>query len=374
MMRLRGSKRSKLACLCLFLGSSGMLECVHAKEPPRAAATDLDALRQVIAEKAESAKTVGDFTELIQQIQRVGDGENRAVKDKYCRETLAWAMNRRGEIYLKHATDQLAAGNEEESKRLDRLAMADFDASANRDPQKWKAFHNRGTSYAVAGRRKEAIQDFSRVIELNPDYANAWHNRAEIHFDSGEYAKAIRDYTESLNRDSENRTALLKRGQSKLKLGKARAAIDDFDQLIKLDEQQASVYVERGEAKRALGEWEGAASDFRKAIQLDQKLAYAYQRAAWLMATCPEERIRNAPLAIQAARQAIELGEETDFRNHDVLAAALANDGKFAEAGAEVQRAMDAAPEEARENLKVRQELYQREMPYREKVQTLAAK
>jgi tetratricopeptide (TPR) repeat protein len=226
----------------------------------------------------------------------------------------------------------------------------------------------------VAGRSKEAIQDFSRVIELNPDYANAWHNRAEIYFDSGEYAKAIRDYTESLNRDPENRTALLKRGQSKLKLGKARAALDDFDQLIKLDEQQASVYVERGEAKRALGEWEGSASDFRKAIQLDQKLAYAYQRAAWLMATCPEERIRNASLAVQAARQAIELGEQTDFRNHDVLAAALANDGKFVEARAEVQRAIDAAPEEARENLKVRQELYQREMPYREKVQTLAAK
>lgn len=361
-----------------LIGFSLVGAAVGAKEPPKSSPVDVAAIREAIEEQSQTAKTVGDFTAIIETIQGPKADKGRAIKDKYCREMLAWALNRRGEIYLKHATDQLADGNESESQRLDQLALEDFEASASHDPQKWKAFHNRGTSYAVAGKRKEALQDFSRVIELNPDYADAWHNRAELHFDAQEYAKAARDYTEALNRDEENRTALSKRGQCQLKLGKARAAIADFDRLIRIDAKQPTAYIERGDARQMLGDWEAAASDYRKAIELDHQQPIAYQRAAWLMATCPEERIRNSGLAIQAAEQALSLSPnlsgQAAYRYHDVLAAALANAGKYGEAREAIQKAIDAAPEDQQASLRARQELYQRDTPYRQKANSVAAK
>jgi tetratricopeptide (TPR) repeat protein len=287
---------------------------------------------------------------------------------------LGWALNRRGEVYLKHATLAAEDGNTGESQRLDRLAIADFELAVKADPGKWKAVHNRGTYYAVQGRLQEALRDFDRVVSLNPDYANAWFNRAELRFDLGQYETAIRDYSEALLRDETLHVALRKRGQSKFKLGKVRSALTDFESGLEADDSDAQLYVDRGECHRVMGNWERAAADFRRAIELQPNLSQAYQRVAWLMATCPESRFRDNAMAIRAARQALELGDADDYQSRDVLAAALASDGQYELAVEELQRAIGVAPRDARPLLDQRLELYQNNRPYRQRVEAVAGK
>ena len=72
----------------------------------------------------------------------------------------------------------------------EREALADFEAAVEHNPGSWRSIHNRGVSYAAAGRIKEALADFNRTIELNKKYPNAFFNRAELNYSQGNFAAA----------------------------------------------------------------------------------------------------------------------------------------------------------------------------------------
>jgi tetratricopeptide (TPR) repeat protein len=118
-----------------------------------------------------------------------------------------------------------------------------------------------------------------------------------------------------------------------------------------------------------LGQWQEAAADYRKAIALDESSGRAYHCAAWLMATCPDDRYRDAQLAIQAAEKAAELDGRDDFAYLDTLAAAYANAGQFDKARKAIAEAIPIAPKDHVKPLQRRLELYQQNQPYREGAQ-----
>jgi tetratricopeptide (TPR) repeat protein len=88
--------------------------------------------------------------------------------------------------------------------------------------------------------------------------------------------------------------------------------------------------------------------------------------AAWLMATCPDERFRDNDRAVAAAKKAIELDGGEDYRYLDTLAAAHASAGKFDDAKSIMEEVIKIAPDEAKERLKKRLAIYEEGKPYRE--------
>ena len=84
------------------------------------------------------------------------------------------------------------------------------------------------------------------------------------------------------------------------------------------------------------------------------------------MATCPDERFRDADRALRAAQRAVELLGNDDFRYLDTWAAAHANDGKFEQAIETLDKAISIAPDDEVETLKRRKALYQQNEPYRQ--------
>jgi tetratricopeptide (TPR) repeat protein len=143
-------------------------------------------------------------------------------------------------------------------------------------------------------------------------------------------------------------------------------ALDDYNQAVKMSPKNPESYANRGDAFRALGQWESAAADFRQAIQIDSKFGRAYQSASWLMATCPDQRYRNADLAVRAAERAIQLDGSQDYIYLDTLAAAYANDGQFPKAQNTIRQAIQLAPKENVGPLKHRLDLYLAQRPFRQ--------
>ena len=224
----------------------------------------------------------------------------------------------------------------------DAEALADFESAVRFNNRSWRAIHNRGVSYAAAGRVAEAMTDFDRTIKLNQSYPNAYFNRGELLYAQGKFEAAIGDYIGSDRLGLARRVDVQQPRPCILPDEAVRRRAARLRPGARLDPHNAATLVNRGDTYLDLARYADAAADYRAAVSANPKLGRAYQAAAWLMATCPDDHYRNEKLAIDAASKAIELDGE-DFRNLETLAAAQANAGQFAEAKATQEKAIAKA-------------------------------
>jgi tetratricopeptide (TPR) repeat protein len=135
-------------------------------------------------------------------------------------------------------------------------------------------------------------------------------------------------------------------------------------------------HLRRGIWHHGYGSYEAALSDYDRAILLNSRIAYAYCSRASLRATCPDNAFRDGRLAIDDARQALELAEQAgeligDWRHRlyfQVLAAAHAENSEFQKAIALQSRALGLAlTKTARSIISKRLEQYRTGNPIREK-------
>lgn len=332
-------------------------------------AMDSKALIRDAYAKTKSATTLPEFTEIIDLCEKAQADALSPAMATYVKELAAWAHNRRGEVYAERGASLTNGGNEQEAKKFDAMALTEFATAVELNPDYWKAIHNRGVSYALEGKFTEAIEDFTRTLELKPEYASAWFNRGELRFEVGKYTDALPDYGQAIRLKPDDHDAYVRRGHTNFQLRRYQEAAADYSRAFELNSDSAEALIDRGDAYLALEQWREAATDYREAIALDADSGRAYQGAAWLMATCPDDRYRNDELALQAAKKAVELNGRADFKYLDTLAAAYASAGEFDKAKQTVADAIKIAPKTHVNSLQRRLALYQQNQPYRQSAQ-----
>ncbi len=349
----------------IVIGIIGSVLPVAAQPPADSIEQAKRLLRQAHATSLE-ADTLQQYTEVIRLCERVSSFAVTEDLHEYERKLRAWAHNQRGEHYHERAGSSLEAGRESMAAQWDDQALREFETAVELNPDYWKALHNRGVCRAVQRQWDGAHQDFSRVVEMKPDYVHGWFNRAEVQMQQQRFAEAVEDYTRAIELDPEDPVAFKRRGQAHIQLREFQHALSDLDRAVELSPNDADALVSRAEVQRRLARWQAAADDYSQAIYLDNESGSAYQGAAWLMATCPDSKLRNTDLALRAARQAFELLGPEDYRGPATMAAALAQAGDFAKAVERQNEAIQLAPPERLDDLQQRLEQYQQQQPYRE--------
>ncbi len=314
---------------------------------------------------SKSASTIEEYTEIIGLCEQTLAVEQDETVRKYAQQLLAWAANRRGEAFSQSAAKLNAANKTQEALRHDEQALTDFTTAVQNDPTKWKSLHNRGVSLALIGQYEDALAELTAAIELKSDYVNTWFNRAEVRYELGQYDDAAADYSEVIQRQPDDFGAFTGRGHAHFRMGDLQKALADYHRAVTLDQKSAGALINRGDTYRQLGQYEKAAADYRAAVKIDDQYGRAYRAAAWLMATCPNDKLRNSDLAVRAAEKAIELDGASDYLYLDTLAAAYANAGNYSEAVQTLEQAIGTAPEDAKLPLEQRLSLYQSGKPYR---------
>jgi Leucine-rich repeat (LRR) protein len=128
-------------------------------------------------------------------------------------------------------------------------------------------------------------------------------------------------------------------------------SVDDFN-------QQAYGHYHSGSFDRAI-------AAHLEALKLDPHDAATANCLAWIWATCPDDRLRNGPRALEYARRSCERTEFQEPGYLDTLAAAHAECGDFAQATYWEQRVLELLPEEEHGEYRARLELYEMGQPYR---------
>jgi tetratricopeptide (TPR) repeat protein len=217
---------------------------------------------------------------------------------------------------------------------------------------------------------ERAIDYYSAEIKAHPA-SELYNNRGNLWRDRGELDNAIDDFNEAIRLDPKNAAAYNNRGSARSDKNELDKAIADFDSAIEIDPKFASAYRNRGGAYMSKEAYGKALADFDRAIQLDPGSADSHNSRGWLLATCPDEHIRDGKRALESASRACEL---TQFRNIaliDTLAAAYAELGDFEQAVQWQESALNMLPvgdEANRKDFGSRLDLYRRKKPYRETV------
>jgi cytochrome c-type biogenesis protein CcmH/NrfG len=137
--------------------------------------------------------------------------------------------------------------------------------------------------------------------------------------------------------------------------------VTHLERAVALEPDYRDAWRNLGEASGALGRRGPAAQAFRAALKSAPRDPVLLKRLAWILATAPEDDVRNGAEALAAARLAVEV-TGGDAVALDALAAAQAENNQFGDAAATVERAIataqSAGPAELIPELQSRLEVY----------------
>ncbi len=145
----------------------------------------------------------------------------------------------------------------------------------------------------------------------------------------------------------------------------------DFDQLtedalVEAELQQYAMLLDEGRYEEALAELDAA-------LLAEPNNPGLHNAKGWLLATCPDDALRDGRLAVEHGTTACELSNWSRPEFVDTLAAAYAESGDFEEAVRWQREAIDLGPTFAVESYHERLELFQQGLPYREGVPPISA-
>jgi tetratricopeptide (TPR) repeat protein len=163
-------------------------------------------------------------------------------------------------------------------------------------------------------------------------------------------------------------------GLALLAAGRIDEAVEHFNKVLRINKNNANAYANLGTAYSQLGKYEQATQNLTKAAELKSDNIHVLNNLAWLLATVGDVSAEDANRAVEFAHRACKLTGYREPSILDTLAAAYAAAGRFNEAIATAQQAIDAAKANGRDKLageiQKRIEIYRAGQPYRQKRMT----
>ena len=216
-------------------------------------------------------------------------------------------------------------------------------------------------------------RDFADVVRLydeatkhHPKESGFFNNRANAHTALHHYEQAIADFSEALRLSPGNDNIYRSRAVAYHQMGNYDHALADLDLAVKASPEGVN-YALRGRAHHAKGEFRNALADYEKGILATPGYTLTYLYLAWLLATCPDDTLRDAEKARQFASMSSRLLPDLQPETSATLAAAHAEMGDYASAIRHEQAALNQLPpgcEQAAQS-KERLKLYQAHQPLR---------
>jgi serine/threonine protein kinase/tetratricopeptide (TPR) repeat protein len=193
-------------------------------------------------------------------------------------------------------------------------AVADSSKAIELDPQHALAWNSRGVGYQKLGQPGKALNDFSRAVELDPKHAPAWNNRGVAHFQLSQLDKAFDDFSTALDLDPTLAMAWNNRGLTYNKQNRPDKALDDYSRAIELapnDPELVQAYLWRAQAHSRVAHFEQARTDYETFLERSPAHDQAHNALAFLLATCPDVKLRDPHRAVELARKAVRLAPQT---------------------------------------------------------------
>ena len=153
--------------------------------------------------------------------------------------------------------------------------------------------------------------------------------------------------------------------------GRLDLAVEQYEKAFALAKPTSQELLDLANIYEQLGQTRKVLACYDKAIAQEPNSVPALNNLAWLLATCPDDGIRNGTRAAELAERACKIMEWRAAVLMGTLAAAYAEAGRFPDAIAMAEKAIAKARDEKQDDVAKRNaellELYHSGKPYRVK-------
>jgi tetratricopeptide (TPR) repeat protein len=198
------------------------------------------------------------------------------------------------------------------------------------------------------GRPREARAWLERALAAKPPLAG----RADLQIalgdvaaDLGEHDAAVAHYDKAMGiePDTFSTVACQRIGAARIRQGRIEDAIGAYERAVVIDRTDPRSHALLGDALVAAGRVREAVASYQQGLRLDPESHVVANNLAWILATSKDLAVRDGAQAVVIAERAVNATRMPSYQQLDTLAAALAAAGRFEEAAATAQSALESA-------------------------------
>jgi tetratricopeptide (TPR) repeat protein len=226
-------------------------------------------------------------------------------------------------------------------------SITEFEAALRLRPNDSDAAYSLGNAFLEKGDVTGAITSFRKAIEIRPQDLASHYNLGIALQRAGDEEAAITEFREVLRLDPKKVDARNNLAITLLKKGRTEEAIATWQAALQIDPLNADVHANLAVAYLNQNRIAETIAQWREALRLQPDKISIQLSLAWILATAPEENVRNGGEAREIAKRAFATAAEQNLMAYRVLAAAEAESGEFTNAqeiareGIEQARARD---------------------------------
>jgi len=253
--------------------------------------------------------------------------------------------------------------------RIDE-AEKEFREALRLDPTYAEASNNMGNTRLKQGKLDEAVEFFRQAITRRPQFADAHNNLGLALLQKNLLDEAIRHLQAAVEIKAEFADAHNNLGYALLQKGRLEEALEHFQICVGYNPGIAQAHHNGAIVSFQLGRTEVALGFYQMAIDANPQQLISLNNLAWLLATLPDETLRNGAKAVMLGERASQLSGGGDPVVQRTLAAAYAEAGRFSEASSTARLAFELAQASGNTDLaaaiRSQMEYYADAKPYRE--------
>jgi len=321
------------------------------------------------ADRGKFAEALADFDKAIElQPKEIVNYEAKAAvlgQMKKYDEALA-AMDKIIQLTSKSAYLLMQKARIHVQQQDLKAALADLDEARTLEPDNLAVLLLRAGVYQELGQKEKALADVDAALNLEPESSAALRLRALLLAESGKPEEAIAVLEKLRQQDPKDTLVLLQLAMLYNNQHKIDKALEIYGAVLAEDPDQWMALRGRADALLNAAKQAEAIADYDKALKLRPQDSGILNNLAWVLATSPEEKLRDGKRAIVLATQACELTEYKMPHILSTLAAAYAETGDFPAAIKWATKGLELAKEEQKKELAKELESYRAGKPFRE--------
>lgn len=257
-------------------------------------------------------------------------------------------------------------------------ALKDLDEALAINGNDMQALLMRSNLHASKGNDEKAKADVDRLLRQAPDLPQAILLRSMIAAGKKRWGDAITDMQVLLQSDPTNAEWRIRLAGYYVGDSRPRKAVEILTQVLDTlrdendvasRETRVDALRARGDALLSVGRHADAVKDYEEALKIDAEDTGVLNNLAWVLATSPDDPVRNAKRSVELGLKACELTKYEKPHILSTLAAAYAEKGDWENAKKWSAKAVElgAKDDDVDQQLKKELEGYKEQKPWREK-------